>query len=94
MSLFRLLLHRSGGQLDVTDLSKESGLSRPTVLAHLEALETAHAIMLVAPGAGGGSREIVRRPRCMGSTRASLLMSGAGGTFVTPTAATCGNTLC
>jgi hypothetical protein len=66
MSLLRLLLHRSGGQLDVTDLSKESGLSRPTVLAHLEALETAQAIVRVAPWAGGGSREIVRRPRVYG----------------------------
>jgi predicted AAA+ superfamily ATPase len=53
MSLLRLLLHRSGGLLDVTDLSKESGLSRPTVLAHLEALETSHAIVRVAPWAGG-----------------------------------------
>jgi len=66
MSLLRLLLHRSGGLLDVTDLSKESGLSRPTVLAHLEALETSHAIVRVAPWAGGGSREIVRRPRVYG----------------------------
>ena len=64
LSLFRLLLRWSGGQLDIGRLARLSELSRPTVGTYLEALETAHAVHLLRPFHGGGSREIVARPKC------------------------------
>ena len=63
LSLLRLLALRSGGQLEISDLAKESGLSRPTVLAHLDAMEIAHAVKRIPPFHGGGHREIVKQPR-------------------------------
>jgi hypothetical protein len=38
---------RSGGILEITSLAKESGLSRPTGMSHLEALTVAHAVSFV-----------------------------------------------
>jgi len=53
----------SGGILEITSMAKESGLSRPTVMSHIEALAVAHAIYLVQPYFGGGRKEIVKRPK-------------------------------
>jgi predicted AAA+ superfamily ATPase len=66
MRLFKLLLMQSGGLADFTSLANESRLSRPTVMAHVEALTITHAIFVVSPFAGGGRREIVRRPKLYG----------------------------
>lgn len=63
MALLKLVALRNGGLLDVSDLAKETGMSRPTVMSHLDAMEIAHAIVRVPPFHGGGHREIVRRPR-------------------------------
>jgi predicted AAA+ superfamily ATPase len=63
IALFKLIALRNGGLLDITDLSKQAGLSRPTVMSHLDAMEMAHAIVRLPPFHGGGAREIVRRPR-------------------------------
>jgi predicted AAA+ superfamily ATPase len=63
LTLLKLLCLRSGGLLDITDLAKEAGLSRPTVMAHLDALEISHAIHRIPPFCGGGQREIIRQPR-------------------------------
>ncbi len=63
LKLLRLVCLRSGGQLDISDLSKESGLSRPSVMAHLDAMEIAHAVTRIPPFHGGGHREIIRQPR-------------------------------
>ena len=64
LSLFRLLLRSSGGQLDIGRVARQSELSRLTVGTYLEALQTAHAVHLLRPFHGGGSREIVARPKC------------------------------
>ncbi len=64
LSLFRLLLRQSGGQLDYSQLANLSELSRPTVKAHIEAMQIAHAVYLLRPFHGGGKREIVSRPKC------------------------------
>lgn len=64
LSLFRLLLRQSGGQLDYNQLANLSELSRPTVKAHIEAMQIAHAVHLLRPFHGGGKREIVSRPKC------------------------------
>ncbi len=63
LSLLQLVCLRNGGQLDVSDLAKESGMSRPTVMSHLDAMEIAHAIIRIPPYHGGGHREIVRQPK-------------------------------
>ncbi len=63
LSLLRLVCLRSGGQLDMTDLAKETGMSRPTVMSHLDAMEIAHALQRIPPFHGGGHREIVRQPK-------------------------------
>ena len=64
LSLFRLLLRQSGGQLDYSKLANLSELSRVTVKAHIEAMQVAHAVHLLRPFHGGGKREIVSRPKC------------------------------
>ncbi len=64
LALFRVLLRQSGGQLDYGRLATLSEMSRPTVMSHVQALATAHALHLLRPFHGGGAGEIVRRPRC------------------------------
>ena len=64
LSLFRLLLRQSGGQLDYSRLANASELSRVTVKAHVEAMQIAHAVRLLRPFHGGGKREIISRPKC------------------------------
>jgi len=66
LKLLHLLFMQSGGMLEVTSLARESGLSRPTVMSHLEALTVAHAITSVQPFFGGGKKEIVKRPKVYG----------------------------
>lgn len=63
LKLMNILFLQSGGLLEIVSLARESGLSRPTVMAHLEALEIAHTIYPVRPFSGGGKKEIVRRPK-------------------------------
>lgn len=64
LSLLRLLLRQSGGQLDYSQLANLSELSRVTVKAHIEAMQIAHAVHLLRPFHSGGKREIVSRPKC------------------------------
>ena len=64
LALLRLLLRRSGGQLSYGRLASLTETSRPTIKSYLDALEVAHAVHRLRPFRGGGSREIVRRPKC------------------------------
>ncbi len=64
LKLLHLLLRQSGGLIDFTQLAKLSGLSRPTVKAHIEAMTIAHAVYLLPPFYGGGRREITKRAKC------------------------------
>ena len=64
LTLFRLLLRRSGGQLDMSAIASLAGVSKPTVKAHIEALRVAGAIHLLRPFHGGSKQEIVSRPKC------------------------------
>lgn len=63
LRLLGLVALRSGGLLDITDLAKAAGVARPTVMAHLDALEASHAICRLSPFHGGGEREIVKAPK-------------------------------
>jgi uncharacterized protein len=66
LKLMQLLFMQSGGILEITALANKSGLSRPTVMSHLEALNIAHAVSFVSPFFGGGRKEIVKRPKVYG----------------------------
>lgn len=66
IKLLHFLLRQSGGLIDYSNLAKLSGLSLPTVKAHIEAMSVAHAVFLLPPFHGGGRREITRRPKCYG----------------------------
>ena len=63
MKLMQLLYRSSGNLLDYTQLAKNSGLSRPTVMTYLDSLRIAHNIFLLPPFHGGGKREITSRPK-------------------------------
>lgn len=63
LKVLALSCMRNGGQLDITDLAKESGMTRPTVMSHLDAMEIAHAIIRLPPFHGGGHREVIAQPR-------------------------------
>ena len=64
LALLRLLLRRSGGQVDYSSLASLTELGRPTVRAHVEAMVTAHVVRLLKPFHGGSKQEIVSRPKC------------------------------
>ena len=65
LTLLRLLLRQSGGQLDFTKLASLTGLSRPTVKSYVEALQIACVVHLVPPLSRSSSkREILSRPKC------------------------------
>lgn len=63
LNLLNLLFYQSGGLADISKLASESGLSRPTVKSHIEAMAVSHTVFLVHPFHGGGRREIVHRPK-------------------------------
>ncbi len=63
LDLLRLMLRQSGGQVEYSALSREVGLSRPTVKAHLEAMTVALALQPLSPFHGGGRRELVKQPK-------------------------------
>lgn len=64
LALLRLLLRRSGGQVDYSSLASLTELGRPTVRAHVEALVTAHVVRLLKPFHGDSKQEIVSRAKC------------------------------
>ena len=66
LRVLELLLRQSGGMLDVTKLSKESQISRPTITHWLDVYETTQVLHLVRPFSGGGQREIVAQPKAFG----------------------------
>jgi predicted AAA+ superfamily ATPase len=64
LKLIHLLFRSSGNLIDYTQLSKMSGLSRPTVMSYLESMSISNTIFLVSPFHGGGRRELTQRPKC------------------------------
>lgn len=63
LNLLQFMLYYSGNQVEITTLSRECGISRPTVKAYLEAMTIACALYPVPPFHGGGRREIIRQPK-------------------------------
>jgi hypothetical protein len=64
--LVETLLRQSGGLLDVTKLAKLVGLSRPTVMTYLEALQVTHVVHVLRPFHGGRKRELLAQPKVYG----------------------------
>jgi len=62
-ALLEYVLRQSGGQLEVTRTATALGITRPTVEAHLRALEITNAATLVRPFHGGGQNELVKMPK-------------------------------
>ena len=65
-ALFEYVLRQSGGLFEVSRTAAALGITRPTVDAHLRALEMTHAVTVVRPFHGGGQKEIVKQPRVYG----------------------------
>lgn len=63
LKLMQLLLRSSGNLTEFTNLSKMSGLSRPTVTTYLEAMRISNVVFFLPPFHGGGRREITHRPK-------------------------------
>lgn len=82
-ALFRLLLRQSGGQIDLTRLAGQCGLSRPTVRSYIEAMEITHVMHLLRPFHGGGKREVVARAKCFGFDT-GFVCSEKGWTYLRP----------
>lgn len=62
-ALVEYVLRQSGGQFEITRAATALGITRPTVEAHLRALEITHAATLVRPFHGGGQNELVKQPK-------------------------------
>jgi predicted AAA+ superfamily ATPase len=64
LKLVQLLLRSSGGLIEITRLSKMSGLTRPTVMSYLEAMRISNMLYMLSPYHGSGRREITHQPKC------------------------------
>jgi len=62
-ALLEYVLRQSGGLLEVTRTATALGITRPTVEAHLRALESTNAATLVRPFHGSGQNELVKMPK-------------------------------
>lgn len=92
LSLFRLLLRWSAGQVDYSRLSRLTELSRPTVKSYLEALEIAHAVHLYAPS---GVEEVAKSSAGRSATRSIRVSSPSrrGGPASAKTTAGCSGSI-
>lgn len=66
LALVELVLRRSGGELEVSGLSRQIQISRPTVTRYLDILEITHLAHFLRPYHGGGRQELVHRPKVYG----------------------------
>lgn len=64
--LVHTLLRSSGGLMEITSLAKHCGLSRPTVMSYLDALQITHVVTLIHPYHAGGRQELLRQPKAFG----------------------------
>ncbi len=63
LKLLTLLLRQSGSLTEVTSLAKHSGLSRPTVINYLDALQVTQVMTTISPYSAGGRREIIAQKK-------------------------------
>lgn len=65
-TLFEYVLKQSGGLFEASRASTAIGVSRPTIAAHLQALEAMQAITVVRPFYGHGRHELTKAPKIYG----------------------------
>ncbi len=63
LKVLEFLLVQNGNLLEVTELAKFAGISRPTAVKYLDVLEVTKAITIVRPFSGNKSQEIISQPR-------------------------------
>jgi len=63
LGLLNHLFCNSGGLLDISNLSRQLQISRPTVMHYLDAYETTHTFHLLRPFHGGRAREWTHQPK-------------------------------
>ncbi|MBM4154195.1 MAG: ATP-binding protein [Lentisphaerae bacterium] len=63
LHLAEALFRQSGGLMEVASLSRDIGISRPTVMTYLDAMQITHLIHVLRPFHGSGGQELVRRPK-------------------------------
>lgn len=66
LKLLEILLRQSGSLVEITNLSKYTGLTRPTVMNYMQVLQITHAIVVLRPYAAGGRREIIAQQKVYG----------------------------
>lgn len=66
LKVLEFLLTRNGNMLEATEVARVSGITRPTVVKYLEALEHTKAITLLRPFSGSSAQEIVSQPKVYG----------------------------
>lgn len=63
LALAQALLRQSGGLAEITKLAGIAGVSRPTVMSYLDAMEVTQFVSVLRPYHKGGSRELTHQPR-------------------------------
>ena len=92
-AVFEYMMRQSGGLLEMVTVSRELGISRPTLESHVRALEATHALTLVRPFHGGGQKEVVKMPKAYGLDTGFVASAEVGIHYVRTISVPCGNTL-
>lgn len=66
LDVLEWLLRSNGQMIELTELAKIAGISRPTAVRYVEALEITQAITVVRPFHGGSAQELVKQPKVYG----------------------------
>ncbi len=66
LKLLEILLRHSGSLIELTNLCKYTGLTRPTVMNYMQVLQVTHAITTLRPYSAGGRREIIAQQKAYG----------------------------
>lgn len=66
LKVLEYILIQNGQLIEVTEIAKVSGLSRPTVIKYLEILETTKALTILKPFSGNPLKEIIAQPKVYG----------------------------
>ncbi len=64
--VLEFVLRQSGGLFEVSRAARELGISRPTIEAHVRALEITHAATVVRPYHRDSQKELVKTPKLYG----------------------------
>jgi uncharacterized protein len=63
LKLLEWLMRHNGAQVEMTELARVSGISRPTAVHYMEALEITQAITVLRPFHGGRAHELTKQPK-------------------------------